>query len=150
MAVAMVQGWLGVIGGDWLVNAGVLSLTILAISSFSVGMAWLFGNVGLALGAPLMILIGNPWSGISSAPELLPEPAGLIGQLMPPGAGGNLLRSTAFFDSGGAAGPLAVLLVWTAVGLGAMAAGLLVHRRRSAQAVPATGPELDVDLPRAA
>jgi hypothetical protein len=147
-AVAIVQGWLGVVGGDWLVNAGVLALTILAIASFLVGLTWLLGNAGLALAAPLMILIGNPWSGISSAPELLPEPTGLVGQLMPPGAGGNLLRSTAFFDNGGAAGPLAVLLGWTALGLGAMAAGVLVHRRRAARAVHAVEPELD--LPRAA
>jgi hypothetical protein len=44
-----------------------------------------------------MIFVGNPWSGIASAPELLPTSAGLIGRLLPPGAGGNLLRNTAFF-----------------------------------------------------
>ena len=41
-----------------------------------------------------MVLVGNPFSGVGSAPELLPQPVGGIGQLMPPGAGGNLLRST--------------------------------------------------------
>ena len=49
-----------------------------------------------------MVLIGNPFSGVGSAPELLPQPIGAIGQLMPPGAGGNLLRSTGFFDGAGA------------------------------------------------
>jgi hypothetical protein len=44
------------------------------------------------------------------------------------GAGGNLLRSTAFFDGAGAAGHLTVLLVGAAVGLGA----ILVAARRHA------------------
>src|SRR5262245_36316946 len=148
-AVAMVQTWLGVVGGSWIENASVVALTILAIASFLVALVWLLGNVGLAIGAPLMILLGNPWSGISSAPELLPKPLGLIGQLLPPGAGGNLLRSTAFFDGAGSAGHLAVLLTWTAVGLAGMAAGIVVHRRRAARGelrLVAT----DADLPRAA
>jgi hypothetical protein len=48
-----------------------------------------------------MVLIGNPFSGVGTGPELLPQPVGAIGQLLPPGAGGNLLRSTAFFDGAG-------------------------------------------------
>lgn len=132
VAIGMVQGWLGAIGGPWLVNASVLSLTMLAIASFIVGMAGLLGHAGIALGALLMILVGNPWSGISSAPELLPEPTGVIGQLLPPGAGGNLLRSTAFFDGAGAAGHLTVLLAWAGLGLSAMWAAALLQRRRTA------------------
>ena len=69
-----------------------------------------------------MVLIGNPFSGVGSAPELLPQPVGAIGQLMPPGAGGNLLRSTGFFDGAAAGGHIAVLLAWTLVGLGALMA----------------------------
>jgi hypothetical protein len=75
-----------------------------------------------------MVLVGNPWSGIASAPELLPTPVGTIGQLLPPGAGGNLLRSTAFFDNAGAAGHLAVLLTWTALGFAALFAGAFLRR----------------------
>jgi hypothetical protein len=36
---------------------------------------------------------------------------------MPPGAGGNLLRSTGFFDGAAAGGHAAVLLAWAAAGL---------------------------------
>jgi hypothetical protein len=36
---------------------------------------------------------------------------------MPPGAGGNLLRSTGFFDGAAAGGHLVVLLAWAAAGL---------------------------------
>jgi hypothetical protein len=145
VATAMVQSWLGAFGGTWLVNAGVLTLTILATASVLLGLGTLAGHAGLALGGLTMVLVANPWSGISSAPELLPKPLGLIGQLLPPGAGGNLLRSTAFFDNAGGGGHLAVLLVYAALGFSAIWAGALLKRRRETgseelePAVPSAG-----------
>ena len=130
VTIVMVQGWLDVIEGPWLLNAGVIALAVLAIASMVAGLMALIGLVGIALGALLMVFVGNPWSGVASAPELLPKAAGLIGRLLPPGAGGNLLRNTAFFDGAGSGGPLAVLLVWTVLGLGAIMAGAAMQRRR--------------------
>jgi hypothetical protein len=46
---------------------------------------------------------------------------GGIGQLMPPGAGANLLRSTGLFDGAGAAEHVAVLAAWALAGLAALA-----------------------------
>ncbi len=83
----------------------------------------LIGVGGLGLGVVLMIFIGNPFSGATSAPELLPAPVGAIGQWLPPGAGASLLRSTAYFGGHGAAGHLIVLLAWIAAGLAAILAG---------------------------
>ena len=40
---------------------------------------------------------------------MLPTGAGTLGRLLPPGAGGNLLRSTGFFDGAGTGGHVAVL-----------------------------------------
>jgi hypothetical protein len=117
VAAGIVQGWLGVLGGSWPVNAGVLGLTVLAVGAAVAGLAAVAGRAGAALAALLMVLVGNPLSAVSSAPELLPEPAGAIGQLLPPGAGGTLLRGTAFFDGAGATAPLAVLAAWVLLGL---------------------------------
>jgi hypothetical protein len=137
-AVATAQGWLGLLGGDWLVNAGVLGLIVLAVGSAVAGLAAPLGRAGAALGGLLMVLVGNPLSGISSAPELLPQPAGAIGQLLPPGAGGSLLRSIAFFDGAGAGAPLTVLGAWVVLGLAALWVGA---RRRTRQVhVPAADP----------
>jgi hypothetical protein len=119
-AVGIAQGWLGLIGGDWLVNAGVLGLAVLAIAAAAAGLLALLGEAGLVLAALLMVLLGNPLSGVSSAPELLPHPFGLIGQLLPPGAGGSLLRSTAFFDGNAAVAPLTVLAISAMLGLAAV------------------------------
>lgn len=131
VGVAMVQSWLSAFGGTWIVNAGVLTLTMLAITAAIAGLTALFGHVGTALGGLTMVLVANPWAGISSAPELLPKPIGVIGQLLPVGAGLNLLRSTAFFDGAGKGGHLAVLLVWAALGFSAMWAAALLQRRRA-------------------
>ncbi len=129
-AVAIAQGWLGVIEGSWVANAGVLSLTVLAVALVVAGLVALLGLPGIGVAAVLMVLIGNPWSGIGSAPELLPRPIGDIGQLFPPGAGGNALRSTAFFDCARAGGHVAVLIAWAVLGLAAMGAG--AHRKQRA------------------
>ena len=133
VAIGIAQGWLGILGGSWAENGGVLALTVLAISAAIAGLGALLGLRGFILGAGLMMVIGNPFSAVSSAPELLPKPVGLIGQLLPPGAGGNLLRSTAFFDGAGGARHLAVLLAWAVLGLAAVWAGAL--RRRPASSL---------------
>jgi hypothetical protein len=48
---------------------------------------------------------------------------------MPPGAGGNLLRSTGFFDRAAAGGHAAVLVAWTLAGLAVLLAAGARHRR---------------------
>jgi hypothetical protein len=144
-AIGIVQGWLGVLGGDWWVNAGVVALVVLAIASLVAGLTALFGPGGLVVAALLVVLVGNPLSGVSSAPGLLPEWAGVLGQLLPPGAGGTLLRSSAFFDGAGGDFPAIVLLAWTAFGFAAVVAG--ARRRRGTPArrqEPATRPDLRV------
>jgi hypothetical protein len=104
-----------------------LSLTVLAIASVVAGLAALLGRRGLALGAVTMV--GNAFSAASSAPQMLPQPVGAIGQLLPPGAGANLLRSTGFFDGAAAAGHVAVLVGWVLVGLAALIAAAGRDRR---------------------
>jgi hypothetical protein len=131
VTILMVQGWLGIIEGPWLLNAAVLSLGVLAIGSVVTGLAALIGPAGIGVAAVLMVFVGNPWSGISSAPELLPQAAGFIGQLLPPGATGQLLRSIAFFDGAGAGRHLVVLLVWIALGLGAILAGARLQQQKT-------------------
>jgi hypothetical protein len=120
-ATLIVQTWLDVVGGDWLANAGALSLTVLAIGTLVTGLEALLGKAGIAAGALTMIFVGNPFSGVATGPEMLPTSAGTLGQLLPPGAGGNLLRSTGFFDGAAAGGHIAVLAGWTLAGLACLA-----------------------------
>ena len=134
---AIIQSWLGVVGGDWAGNAATLSLTVFAIGATVAGLKALLGEAGLILGGVTMVLIGNPFSGAATAPEMLPQPVGGLGQLLPPGAGGNLLRSTGFFDGAGAGRPTAVLAVWALAGLTLLLAAAARGRRPVPAAAPA-------------
>ena len=134
VAVGIVQGWLGVIPGDWVTNAAVFGLTVISISATVCGLGALLGAPGVALGGLLMVFVGNPFSGVSSAPQLLPNPVGTLGQLLPPGAGGSLLRSSAFFHGYGSGAHLVVLAIWAGCGLIAVMASQAVRRRRAAVA----------------
>lgn len=117
VAVTVMQTWLGVLDGSWLANAGAFALTIAAVSVTVIGLHALIGEAGVGLGALLFLIVGNPLSGVTSAPELLPSGWGAFGQYLPPGAGGSLLRSTSFFDGAAVAQPLLVLAGWIVVGL---------------------------------
>jgi hypothetical protein len=137
VATAIVQSWLDVVKGDWLANAAALSLTVLAIASVVAGLYALLGAPGAIVGALIMVLIGNPFSGVGSAPELLPQPVGAIGQLMPPGAGGNLLRCTGFFDGAGAGAHVAVLVAWALAGLALLLVSGARGQRPATEVAPA-------------
>jgi hypothetical protein len=114
---AILQFWLGSLEGAYLANAGAIALTIAATALTVLGLESLLGTAGLGLGAATMMLVGNPLAGTATAPEMLPGWSGALGQLLPPGAGGQLLRSTAFFDGASVAAPLTVLAAWVALGL---------------------------------
>ncbi|GAB91201.1 hypothetical protein [Gordonia rhizosphera] len=108
----------------------VAMLGIFATAMMVLGLRELFGGPGLALAAVLLIFLGNPLSGLASAPEMLPTPWGAIGQLLPPGATGALLRDVAFFNGHGAAGPVLVLIVWLAIGLSLYVIGVRRNRNQ--------------------
>jgi hypothetical protein len=137
VAAAILQSWLDVVGGDFAANAATLSLTVLATASIVAGLDALFGQAGTIGGALLMTFVGNPISGVGTAPELLPDPVGALGQLMPPGAGGNLLRSTGYFDGAAAGGHAAVLAAWALAGLTLLFVAALRARRPAPAVAPA-------------
>jgi hypothetical protein len=125
----------------WGVTGG-LTLGVLAAGLSMLGLGSLFGRAGLAVGALLALLLGNPLSGLSSAPELLPSGWGQLGQWLPQGANATLLRSNAFFDGAGGTLPIVVLTCWALAGAALIVAAALrqgrVDRRRSRESRPVT------------
>ena len=132
------QSWLDVVGGDFWANSAALSLTVLAIAATVTGLEALLGKAGIALGALTMIFVGNPFSGVATSPDMLPSGAGTLGQLLPPGAGGNLLRSTGFFDGAAAGGARRRARRLGAAGLALLAASGARAGRLPAVAVAVT------------
>jgi len=111
------QYGLDALPGDYLANAAAVALLALAMAAAMAGLGAVLGGAGIVLAVLAVFLLGNPLSGLTSAPELLPQPWGAIGQLLPPGAGGTLLRSVAFFDGAGGSSPALVLAAWAGAGL---------------------------------
>ncbi|MER8223045.1 ABC transporter permease [Streptomyces sp. NPDC094143] len=139
VAAGIAHSWLGVLTGGWWAEAAVLGLSSLAVSGAVAGLAALMGPAGIGIAGGVVMLLGNPFSGASSAPQMLPEPAGAIGRWLPPGAGTTLLRSVSYFDGAAATGPALTLAWWAALGLGAVLLGGTLRSRKRAGA-PAADP----------
>ncbi len=142
LAITAVLLWIvGSLDGN---AGGVAAALMLGLSGAGLavlGLGTLFGRIGLALGSALALLLGNPLSGLASAPEMLPRGWGELGQYLPQGATATLLRSTAFFNGAGAGAAVTVLVVW-AIG-GAALIGIALLRsaaRRVSSARPFGGP----------
>ena len=126
---AILQLWFGTLAGSYLLNSLVVSLGVAAIGAFIFGLEAVLGFVGLGLGGATMLLLGNSFSALGGAPELLPSSWGAFGQLLPPGAFGTLLRSVAFFDGAGWQTPTLTLGVWVVAGLSLVIVGSAQRRR---------------------
>lgn len=116
-AYVITQCFLGAFPGRHLETWATLALLIFSVCSAVAGSIALIGPVAVGLGAALFVFVGIPFAGTSSAPEMLPKSADVIGQLLPPGAGQSLLRNTAFFDGHGPLSHLMVLIAWSLFGI---------------------------------
>lgn len=115
--VAVIQFGIGTFDGNYLLIALGAMLGIAATGFLVLGILEILGNAGLAIAAVLLILLGNPLSGLTSAPEMLPSGWGTVGQLLPPGATGTLLRNIAFFDGYAITYPIIILSSYIIFGL---------------------------------
>jgi hypothetical protein len=134
VSAALLQYALGIVDGSYLEVAGVLALLIGAVSATMAGLVALLGRAGAVIGVLTMIFVGNPLSAAATAWEMLPQPWGAIGQLLPPGAGVSATRSVAFFDGAASAQPLTVLAIWLLAGLALLVVGGLRHEQPAGQA----------------
>lgn len=115
--VGVIQFVVGTFNGNYFLTSLGAMLGIAATGFFVLGLLEVMGNAGLGIAAVLLILLGNPLSGLSSAPEMLPKGWGFFGQLLPPGATGSLLRNLTFFDGHAIGLSAGVLLAYVIVGL---------------------------------
>jgi hypothetical protein len=107
---------------------GVTTLFVLAIGLPIAAFQVIFGIAGTAIGAILFLVIGNPASGGSSAPELLPGFWRTLSQLLPPGAAVTSMRDVVYFYGHGSSHALIVLAVYAVLGA---AAAMIAYRLRT-------------------
>ncbi|WP_051297948.1 ABC transporter permease [Brevibacterium album] len=120
---------------DYLVASLVIAAGIAATSFFVAGLGAFIGIRAIGIGAILTIFIANPLSGLTTGWWWLPEPWGAIGQGMPIGAAGHLLRSEAYFDGEGAGGSWTTLAIWIFMGA-ALIVGAALRKRGGNEPAP--------------
>lgn len=114
---AVMRSWFGTLQGSWWAQAAAVALILAAIAAPVAGLAGRLGWPGVPAGAVLMLLLGNPLSGVTVPEQFLPAPWGAVGQWLPPGAAASLLRDLSYFPSADATRPWLVLGSWSLAGL---------------------------------
>lgn len=89
---------------------------MLAVGLPIAGFLVLVGVSGIGIGALMFLVIGNPASGGSSAPALLPGFWRALSQLLPPGAAMTAMRDVVYFHGHGMTHALLVLGIFAILG----------------------------------
>lgn len=109
---------------------GAMALGIAALALPLSGLAEVFGNKGFTLAAMTMMFVGNPFAGIATSSVWLPGAVATLGQLLPPGATGTLVRAVAYFDGHGGSHALWTLIAWVVFGLVLWGAAPILETKR--------------------
>ena len=106
---------------------GLATLFVLAIGLPIAAFQVMFGMGGTAIGWVLFLVIGNPASGGSSAPQLLPTFWRALSQRLTPGAAATAMRDAVYFNGHGSTQAVVVLTIYAVAG-GALA--MIMYRVR--------------------
>ena len=117
----------GAFSGHFLAIWGVATLFVLAMVMPIAAFQVLLGLPGTAVGLLVFVVVGDPSSGGSTAPQLLPNPWRAISQGLPPGAAATAMRDVVYFQGYGSTHALLTLGAYAF--LGAIAA-VTVNRLR--------------------
>src|SRR5690606_40214211 len=117
IVAAVLQFWFGSIVDTFWPVAAAMTLGIAGMALPLAGLQHVFGGKGFTIGAMAMMFLGNPLAGIATTGAWLPGGLGLLGQLLPPGATGTLVRSAAYFDWAGGGFVAITLCVWIGIGI---------------------------------
>jgi hypothetical protein len=125
-------------GDHFLVVWGVATLFVLAMGLPIAAVQVLFGFPGSAIGFVLFLVIGNPASGGSSAPELLPTFWRVLSQALPPGAAVTSMRDVVYFRGHGCADALIVMSIYAVMGAAVAMVVASVRAARSGKVIVST------------
>jgi hypothetical protein len=117
---------------------GVATLFVLAIGLPIAAFQALFGMGGTAIGWVLFLVIGNPASGGSSAPELLPAFWRAFSQRLPDGTAVTSMRDVVYFQGHGSSQALLVLALYAVIGAILVVAVYRFQRRPGVEHAPAS------------
>jgi hypothetical protein len=116
LTVVMLRACFDVFSGHVVALCAIAALTIFASGAATGGIQAAAGPAGTGLVILVFVILGNAASGGPFARPLLPGLWRTVGGVLPPGASVDLARSALFFDGARIAGPILVLVGWTALG----------------------------------
>ncbi|MEV8376397.1 hypothetical protein AB0P21_26885 [Kribbella sp. NPDC056861] len=102
----------GALDLPFLSSWAILSLTMFAAEVACTMFGTLFGRWGMLPTWAIMVLLGNPSSGGTVSPALLPATLGTVGQWLPPGASISAHHTALYFPGHQKAFPYLVLIGW--------------------------------------
>lgn len=114
--------------------AGAMALGISALAVPLSGLYECFGSKGFTIAAASQMFVGNPFAGIATSSVWLPGAIAAVGQLLPPGATGSLVRAVAYFDGHGGAHGFLTLTAWVILGIVLWGLAPLVQSRSEKRA----------------
>lgn len=116
LTVWVTLGWFDALPRDGaLLQVLVGTLVVFAVGSATLALEAWFGVLGIAAGALVFVVLGNPSSGGAFPPRLLPHFWATIGEILPPGASTSAVRGIAYFGGVGLGAALTTLAAWIMV-----------------------------------
>lgn len=119
--------------------AGAVALGIAALALPLAGLNDWFGGKGFTIAAMVMMFVGNPFAGIATGASWLPQGVAVVGQALPPGAAGTLVRAVAYFEGAGGGVAALTLGAWAVAGLALYVTAPAKDRVRRARGAQDTG-----------
>ena len=116
VVAAVLKYFFGSIEGPLVPVAASVALGIAALALPLAGLNECFGTKGFTIAAMSMMFVGNPFAGIATSAQWLPAGVAMIGQLLPPGAAGTLVRAVAYFNGAGGGHAALTLGIWVLAG----------------------------------
>ncbi len=138
--LGVIRGAYSALDGSAVAEWAAVSAGVATIAIVLVGFYRLAGRIGLIAAELTLIILGNPWSAATSAPELLPEPWSTLGHRMPLGATVDIVRGVTGFNGAAISGSVLALSAWATLGLAMVAASHYNTRVQNAPAEPGATP----------
>lgn len=140
LSVVLLRVSFGVFAGHVVAMCAIAALTIIASGVATAGIQAAIGPAGTGIVILVFVILGNAAAGGPFARPLVPGFWRTSGGVLPPGASVDLSRAVLYFDGARIAGPILVLVAWTAFGAAlALAFGGRVVSETEAEAEAAAG-----------
>jgi len=127
LGAAVAEPILHALSDHFLALAGVGMLVVFAAAALTEALQALFGVLGPAIALVVLVIVGNPATGVAFSRAMLPGFWRAVGFWLPPGAGVHAETGAVYFQGHSTLGALAVLTIYAAA---AAAVALLTARRR--------------------